>query len=109
MPAPAIPREVIWSYCAFGLVLVLGAVAIALRSDRRQARGLDTLILIGPLLYAAPLAGFGVEHFTRTAAIASIVPRWMPWHSFWAYFVGACFMEQEVRSAEDAFLKNNAF
>ena len=27
-----------------------------------------------------------------TEAIASIVPPWMPWHLFWAYFVGACFI-----------------
>ncbi|MGH9140939.1 MAG: hypothetical protein ACRD2I_07345 [Vicinamibacterales bacterium] len=92
MSPPAIPSEVIWSYSAFGLVLAVGAVVISLRYGWRQARGFDTLILIGPLLYAAPLAAFGVEHFTRTAAIASIVPRWIPWPRFWAYFVGACFI-----------------
>jgi uncharacterized membrane protein YphA (DoxX/SURF4 family) len=53
---------------------------------------LDKLILFGPLFYAAPLAAFGTEHFTLTKAIASIVPPWIPWHLFWAYFVGACFI-----------------
>ena len=48
--------------------------------------------MFGPLFYAAPLAAFGTEHFTLTKAVASIVPRWMPWHLFWAYFVGACFI-----------------
>src|SRR5262249_52283010 len=42
--------------------------------------------------YAAPVAAFGVEHFTLTEAIAPIVPSWIPWHHFWAYFVGACFI-----------------
>jgi uncharacterized membrane protein YphA (DoxX/SURF4 family) len=92
VPAPAIPAEVIWSYSAFGLVLTVGFALLSRRDDWRRARGFDTLILLGPLLYAAPLAAFGVEHFTRTAAIASIVPRWMPWQRFWAYFVGACFI-----------------
>jgi uncharacterized membrane protein YphA (DoxX/SURF4 family) len=88
----AIPSTVIWSYLAFGVVLALGLVTIFLRGDWQKARGWDRLILFGPLFYAAPLAAFGTEHFTLTKAIASIVPRWIPWHLFWAYFVGACFI-----------------
>src|SRR5215467_14190175 len=88
----AIPSEVTWSYFAFGLVIVIGLVTIFLQGDWQKARGFDRLILFGPLFYAAPLAAFGTEHFTLTAAIASIVPKWIPWHLFWAYFVGACFI-----------------
>jgi uncharacterized membrane protein YphA (DoxX/SURF4 family) len=88
----AIPSTVIWSYLAFGLALAIGLVTIFLRGDWQKARGLDKLILFGPLFYAAPLAAFGTEHFTLTKAIASIVPQWIPWHLFWAYFVGACFI-----------------
>jgi len=88
----AIPSTVLWSYFVAALVLALGLAAIFLRGDWRRARGLDKLILLGPLFYAAPLAGFGAEHFTLSPAIASIVPSWMPWHVFWAYFVGACFI-----------------
>jgi len=88
----AIPSTVIWSYSVGGLVLVIGLVAIFLRGDWQKAHGLDKLVLFGPLFYAAPLAAFGTEHFTLTAAIASIVPAWIPWHLFWAYFVGACFI-----------------
>jgi uncharacterized membrane protein YphA (DoxX/SURF4 family) len=88
----AIPREVIWSYLAGGVVLAIGLAVIFLRGDWQKARGLDKLILFGPVFYAAPLAAFGTEHFTLTAAIASIVPAWIPWHTFWAYFVGACFI-----------------
>ncbi len=88
----AIPSTVIWSYFAFGVVLAIGLVTIFLRGDWQKARGFDKLILFGPLFYAAPLAAFGTEHFTLTAAVASIVPKWIPWHLFWAYFVGACFI-----------------
>jgi uncharacterized membrane protein YphA (DoxX/SURF4 family)/uncharacterized membrane protein len=87
-----IPSEVIWSYFALGVVLALGLVAIFLRGDWQKARGLDKLILFGPPFYAAPLAAFGTEHFTLTAGIASLIPSWVPWHQFWAYFVGACFI-----------------
>lgn len=88
----AIPREVIWSEVVCAVVLATGLVVIFLRGDWQKTPGLDKLILFGPLFYAAPLAAFGTEHFTLTAAIASMVPPWIPWHQFWAYFVGACFI-----------------
>ena len=86
----AIPSEVIWSYLAGGVVFALGLIAIFLHGDWQNARGLDKLILFGPLFYAAPVAAFGAEHFTLTEAVASIIPAWIPWHLFWAYLVGAC-------------------
>jgi uncharacterized membrane protein YphA (DoxX/SURF4 family) len=88
----AIPSQVIWSYLAFGVVLAIGLVAIFVRGDWQKARGFDRLILLGPLFYAAPIAAFGTEHFTVTEGIASIIPAWIPWHQFWVYFVGACFI-----------------
>jgi len=88
----AIPSQVTWSYSAFFVVLAIGLVVMFLRGHWQQARGLDKVILFGPLFYAAPIAAFGVEHFTLTEVIASIVPSWIPWHHFWTYFVGACFM-----------------
>lgn len=88
----AIPSDVIWSYSVGAAVVAIGLVAIFLRGDWRKPPGLDKLILFGPIFYAAPVAAFGVEHFTLTKSIASIVPEWIPWHLFWAYFVGACFI-----------------
>ena len=82
----------IWSYSVGALVFALWLVATSLRDDWSKARGLDKLILLGPPFYAAPLAAFGTEHFTQTAVIASLVPAWIPWPRFWAYFVGACFV-----------------
>jgi uncharacterized membrane protein YphA (DoxX/SURF4 family) len=87
----AIPSQVIWSYFAGGVVLAIGLVTI-FHGDWQKARGFDKLILLGPLFYAAPIAAFGTEHFTVTQAIASVVPAWIPWHQFWAYFVGICFI-----------------
>src|SRR5215470_18043976 len=87
-----IPDEVIWSYSVGGLIFAIGLITIFLRGDWHKTRGLDNLILFGPLFYAAPLAAFGTEHFTITKIIASMVPAWIPWHLFWAYFVGACFI-----------------
>jgi uncharacterized membrane protein YphA (DoxX/SURF4 family) len=83
---------VTWSYLVGGVVFAVGLAAIFLRSDWQKARGLDKLVLFGPLFYAAPLAAFGTEHFTLAEDMASIVPAWMPWHRFWVYFVGAGFI-----------------
>lgn len=92
MASLAIPNTVKWAYFAFGLVLAIGLVTIFVRGDWQKARGFDKLILFGPLFYAAPLAAFGTEHFTLTRDIASIIPPWIPWHLFWAYFVGVGFI-----------------
>jgi len=88
----AVPTQVIWSYFSFGVVFAAGLFTIFLRGYWQEARRFDKLILFGPIFYAAPLAGFGTEHFTLTKDIASIIPAWIPWHVFWAYFVGACFI-----------------
>jgi uncharacterized membrane protein len=88
----AIPSTVIWSYCVGGVVLAIGLATMFLRGDWQKARGFDKLILLGPLFYAAPLAAFGTEHFTLNDIIASLIPAWIPWHVFWAYFVGTCFI-----------------
>jgi uncharacterized membrane protein YphA (DoxX/SURF4 family) len=76
----------------FVVVFAIGLLVIFLRRHWQKAPGLDKLILFGPVFYAAPIAAFGTEHFTITGVIASFVPKWIPWHYFWAYFVGACFI-----------------
>ena len=88
----AIPSTVIWSYLVFWTVFAIGLVTMFLRGDWQKARGLDKLILFGPLFYAAPLAAFGTEHFTLTKDHRVDRPAFIPWHMFWAYFVGACFI-----------------
>jgi uncharacterized membrane protein YphA (DoxX/SURF4 family) len=88
----AIPGTVTWSYSVGGVIFAIGLVTIFLRGEWQKARGFDKLILLGPLFYAAPIAAFGTEHFTLTRMIASLIPAWIPWHMFWAYFVGACFI-----------------
>jgi len=90
--AVPIPSTVIWSYFVSGVVFATGLATIFLRGDWQKSPALEKLILFGPLFYAAPLAGFGTEHFTLTEAMTSIVPAWIPWPLFWVYFVGACFI-----------------
>jgi uncharacterized membrane protein len=77
---------VLWP-CVAGLAFLAAGLAYA-RRDFGAARGLERLVVLGPALYAAPLAVFGAEHLTSSRAIAQIVPKWMPGHLFWVYFVG---------------------
>lgn len=88
----AIPAPVLWSYLVFWIILVIGLLVIFLTGEWQKSRGLDKLILFGAVFYAAPVAAFGTEHFTITPEISSMVPKFIPWHLFWAYFVGACFI-----------------
>lgn len=92
MALAVISSQVIWSYLSFTVVFAAGLATIFLRGEWQKARRLEKFILFGVIFYAAPVAAFGTEHFAITDIIASMVPPFIPWHKFWAYFVGACFI-----------------
>ena len=75
------------SMSAAGILLFLIALWAA-KTDLEQARGLDKVVALTNLCFAAPLAVFGAEHFADSKDIVQIVPSYMPWHLFWTYFVG---------------------
>jgi len=81
---------VIWAYTAFGIVFAIGLAGIVRGGGWKAARGLEKLILFGPVFYAAPIAAFGTEHLSVAESISAGVPSWMPWHMFWTYLVGVC-------------------
>jgi len=75
------------SMCAAGIVLfMIGALAV--KRDLSEARGLDKIVALANLCFAAPLAVFGAEHFSAARGIMQGVPKYMPWPLFWTYFVG---------------------
>jgi uncharacterized membrane protein len=75
-------------YLVAGVVLAAGLIAGW--KDLRAAPLADKLILLGPLFFAIPLAVFGTQHYVQTKPIMELVPRWIPWHLFFALLVGAC-------------------
>jgi hypothetical protein len=77
---------VFWLWFA-GLVY-LAAGFVVRRKELATARGLEKLIVLGPVFVGAPLAVFAAEHFVDAKFIAQLVPAFMPAHLFWAYFVG---------------------
>jgi len=94
MPALAFPpfgltAIVFWMYVSAALVLIIGLIKIF--GELAHAHGMDKVMPFGRLFFAIPLAAFASEHFTVTAAIAQLVPRWIPAHTFWVYVVGVGF------------------
>jgi uncharacterized membrane protein len=73
--------------CFTGLtILVIGLFSA--RKELSAARGMDKLLVLGPVFFAAPLALFGAEHLAGAEFIKTVVPPWMPGRLFWVYFVG---------------------
>jgi len=75
------------SMCSAGILLCLVAVWAA-RTDVAGARGLEKVVALSNLCFAVPLAVFGALHLAAAPGLMSMVPSYMPWRLFWAYFFG---------------------
>src|SRR5579872_4069422 len=75
------------SMCSAGVLLFLVALWAA-KTDIARARGLDKIVALSNLCFAAPLAVFGALHLAAAKGLATMVPSYMPWKLFWAYFFG---------------------
>ncbi|OOQ59969.1 DoxX family protein [Mucilaginibacter pedocola] len=53
---------------------------------------MDKLTALGKWLYAAAFFVFGIQHFMYANFVATLIPGWLPWHLFWAVFVGIAFI-----------------
>jgi uncharacterized membrane protein len=62
---------------------------LALISLRKELSAkFSALPILGRVFVPVGLAMFGAEHLTIPNSLAQLVPKWMPAHLFWAYFVG---------------------
>src|SRR6185503_2997642 len=77
-------------YVAAAVLFIIGLIKIF--GELPQAHGIDKIMPFGRLFFAIPLAVFGSEHFTLTANVAGLVPRWIPAATFWVYLVGVAFL-----------------
>lgn len=92
-----VSRTVVSTYVAGVALFVIGVLAA--KSDVAKARGLDKVVALGNLFFALPLAVFSAEHFSAAQGISQMVPKFVPWHLFWAYFVGCALLAASLSIA----------
>lgn len=85
-----ISHTVVATYVAGVALLIIGAFTA--KNDYAQARGLDKILALTYLFFAAPLAVFSAEHFVDAKDIMKLVPKFMPWPLFWTYLVGVALL-----------------
>ena len=85
---------------AFFETLAIGAWALTLagtlptegyRSERWN-KPLGLLVRSGRYRFAISSIVFGIDHLLYLSFVATLVPTWIPWHLFWAYFTGFAFI-----------------
>jgi uncharacterized membrane protein YphA (DoxX/SURF4 family) len=95
-PAPTV--LVSWYSCAETAVIIAAVwvlyVWFATDWDNRRLSLVTAVhgLRIARILYAASLVFFGVSHFVYVEQTTPLVPSWLPWHLFWAYFTGAAYI-----------------
>jgi uncharacterized membrane protein len=92
-----IPRTPV-SMCSAGILLFLIALWAA-KADVARARCLDKIVALSNLCFAVPLAVFGALHLSDVGSVLPIVPSYMPWRLFWAYFVGCALLAASLSIA----------
>ncbi|HEU4733903.1 MAG TPA: hypothetical protein VFT22_38685 [Kofleriaceae bacterium] len=68
-------------------VIALGGIAAMLALPASSA---------GRIVFAATLPAFGLFHFLYLDYIVSVIPRWIPGHTFWAIATGAALIAAGV-------------
>lgn len=74
-------NEIAWQGLAH-LTMLLAAAWMLFTLDERAVR-------IARLLFGLSLIPIGLAHFVYVELTAPLVPAWLPYHTFWAYFTGA--------------------
>src|ERR1700683_2807363 len=81
--------------CVAGILVSLIALWAA-RADLAHDRPLDKIVALANLAFAAPMAVFGALHIWGIEFVRDIVPAYMPFRLFWAYFVGVALIAASV-------------
>lgn len=75
-----------------GALVLAGTLPIEWTLVQRWGDALNNMTRLGQYLFALSLVIFGTEHFIFARFVATLVPSWIPWHLFWAYFTGVAFL-----------------
>ena len=102
-----ISRTVV-SMCSAGILLFLVALWTA-KTDIARARGLDKIVALSNLCFAAPLAVFGALHLSDVEFVMPMVPSYMPWRLFWGYFFGFALLAASLSIATKIQVRCSGF
>jgi uncharacterized membrane protein len=79
------------AFCLIGVITAKNEIA--------GAPGLEKIVALRHVCFAIPLAVFGALHLFGPQFVGPLVPRYMPWHSFWVYVVGGALIAASLSIA----------
>lgn len=94
---------------ALGILILVAGIITYRRDFQTSSRDTFGLTALGPVFVAASLAAFAGEHFSSAAAIASIVPKWIPAPLVIAYFVGVAHLAAALSFVAKRYIRWSAF
>jgi uncharacterized membrane protein len=71
-----------------GGALVIAGISIEDKRKHIVFSITEKLIPYGKIFFSITLIAFGIDHFFYTEFVATLVPAWIPDHTFWTYFAG---------------------
>jgi len=72
---------------AIGSTILVLAGMLPGKTEDKNAK----VVRAGQIFFSITLIIFGIQHFMYAEFIATLIPGWIPFHIFWAYFVGVVF------------------
>lgn len=87
-------RTVVFETLALGsgCLIVASILPAGERDSARWKKASQTAGKVGRILFAISMAVFGWTHLLIPQFIATLIPAWMPWHLFLAYFTAFGFI-----------------
>lgn len=79
----------------FEAIALFGAACVLASETPRTgpaAPGILTGRSLGLLCFGCSVLVFGALHLVYGAFVATLIPAWLPWHTFWAYGTGVAFL-----------------
>lgn len=82
--------EVSWLDCGMFAMLVIGAWTLYAQSGGKGPLATTKAMELSRHLFGLALIPTGLSHFVYLSLTTPLIPNWIPFHPFWAYFTGAC-------------------